>query len=150
MKSAIASASVFEDLGFSPEQAENLRVRSELALMIRKRIEARQLTQTAAARAFGVTQPRLNDLLRGRIHLFRIDALVSMLAHAGISVSVVPLPRFTDDVLAGHSATEASHISREVTERSVLFEDFSRPVGATFLRTGYDHGTGDTLSTLAA
>lgn len=79
---------MFEDLGFSPERAENLRVRSELAVVIRRELHARKLNQTEAAALFGVTQPRISDLVRGKIHLFSIDALVSMLAHAQIPISI--------------------------------------------------------------
>ena len=80
--------SVFEDLGFSPERAENLRVRSELVRLILQRIAADKLIQTEAATLFGVTQPRISALVRGKIHQFSIDALVSMLAHAGIPLSI--------------------------------------------------------------
>ena len=123
-----AHRSVFEDLGFSPEQAENLRVRSELALMIRRQIEALQLSQTAAAARFGVTQPRLSDLLRGRIHLFRIDALVSMLVRAGVSVTFVRVPLFPEATAASRSSTEAPAAFVGLTDSAGFLQDFSRPV----------------------
>jgi predicted XRE-type DNA-binding protein len=56
---------------------------------VRKLIEARKLTQAEAAKLFGVTQPRISNLVRGRIDLFSIDTLVGMLARAGIHVEVV-------------------------------------------------------------
>ena len=64
-----SSGNVFEDLGFPPEEAENLRIRSSLMIEISKLIEARGLTQTAAAKLFGVSQPRVSDLVRGKIEL---------------------------------------------------------------------------------
>ncbi len=84
-----SSGNVFRDIGFGAEEAENLRLRSELMIQIRKLIERRDLTQAAAAKVFGVTQPRVSDLVRGRIDLFSIDALVNMLARAGVNVRLV-------------------------------------------------------------
>jgi len=83
-----SSGNLFRDLGFPPTEAENLRIRSELIARLRKMIEGEGLTQAAAARLFGVTQPRVSDLVRGRIELFSIDTLVNMLAKAGIRVTV--------------------------------------------------------------
>lgn len=79
---------VFRDLGFGPEEAESLRIRSELMVQIRRLIERRKLTQTAAAKLFGVTQPRISDLVRGKIELFSIDTLVDMLARAKVKVQL--------------------------------------------------------------
>lgn len=84
-----STGNVFRDVGFPPEEAENLRVRSELMIQVRTTLERRKLTQAAAAKVFGVTQPRISDLVRGRIELFSIDGLINMLAHAGIRVSIV-------------------------------------------------------------
>lgn len=80
------SDNVFRDLGFSPEEAEHLRVRAELMRQISTLIRRRKLTQAQAAKVFGVTQPRVNDVVRGRLHRFSIDALVTMLARAGVAV----------------------------------------------------------------
>lgn len=84
-----SSGNVFTDLGFSEAEAEHLRIRSTLMIGVRKLIEDRQLTQAEAAKLFGVTQPRISNLVRGRIDLFSIDTLVDMLARAGIHVEVV-------------------------------------------------------------
>jgi predicted XRE-type DNA-binding protein len=84
-----SSGNVFTDLGFSDEKAEHLRLRSTLMIEVRKLIEERKLTQAEAAKLFGVTQPRISNLVRGRIDLFSIDTLVGMLARAGIQVDVV-------------------------------------------------------------
>ena len=88
-----SSGNVFLDLGFPPGEAGHLSVRSHLMMAIEQLIKARGLTQTRAARLFGVTQPRVSDLVRGRIELFSIDALVEMLGRAGIGVSIRLEPR---------------------------------------------------------
>jgi predicted XRE-type DNA-binding protein len=79
---------VFADLGFPGEEAENLKIRSTLMIQIRKIIERDQLRQVDAAERFGVSQPRISDLVRGKIDEFTIDSLVNMLAHAGFHVEV--------------------------------------------------------------
>jgi len=84
-----SSGNVFQDLGFSKDEAEHLKVRSALMIQIRKVLKARGLTQAAAAALFGVSQPRISDLVRGKIDLFSIDTLVDMLGHAGIRVELV-------------------------------------------------------------
>lgn len=84
-----SSGNVFTDLGFSPEEAQNLEVRSGLMIELTKLIEARGLTQVAAAKLLGVTQPRISDLVRGKIHRFSVDTLIAMLGHAGATVSFV-------------------------------------------------------------
>ncbi|MBP6444243.1 MAG: XRE family transcriptional regulator [Gemmatimonadales bacterium] len=83
-----SSGNVFRDVGFPPGEAENLRLRSELMVQVRRILEGRKLTQAAGAQLFGVTQPRISDLVRGRIELFSIDGLVNMLAHAGVHVTL--------------------------------------------------------------
>ena len=80
---------VFRDVGFSAREAKNLLLRSELMDHIEDLIARRHLTQAAAAKLFGVTQPRVSDLVRGRIDLFSIDMLVKMLAQAGVEVQLV-------------------------------------------------------------
>jgi predicted XRE-type DNA-binding protein len=81
-----SSGNVFRDLGFSAEESENLRIRSEMMVRLAREIDDRGLTQAEAARIFGVTQPRVSDLVRGKIDLFSIDMLVNMLAKAGLQV----------------------------------------------------------------
>ena len=84
-----SSGNVFRDLGFSAEEAENLKVRADLMIQLTKLIQARGLTQARAARLLGVTQPRVSDLVRGKIDRFSIDGLVEMLGHAGARVTFV-------------------------------------------------------------
>lgn len=81
-----SSGNVFEDLGFSAGEAENLQLRAQL--MSKIRAIARGMTQAEAAKRLGVTQPRLNDVLRGKIDKFSLDALVNMLAAAGMRVEL--------------------------------------------------------------
>ena len=88
-----SSGNVFRDLGFGPAEAANLRIRSLLMIRLRQLIKDRHLTQVAAAKVFGVTQPRLSDLVRGKIDSFSIDALVKMLARAGVAVTVTVRPQ---------------------------------------------------------
>ena len=88
-----SSGNVFRDLGFSGDEAEYLKVRAELMAHLQKVITARGLKQAAAAELLGVTQPRVSDLMRGRIDLFSIDTLIDMLARLGIRVKLVLHPR---------------------------------------------------------
>jgi predicted XRE-type DNA-binding protein len=81
-----SSGNVFRDLGFGPEEAENLRVRSRLMIELSKLIKARRLTQAQAAKLFGVTQPRVSDLVRGKIGRFSVDSLIEMLGRGGVGV----------------------------------------------------------------
>ncbi len=82
------SDNVFRDLGFSAVEAEHLRVRADLMIALEKVIARRRLTQAQAAKLLGVTQPRVSDLVRGRLHRFSIDALVDMLARAGVRLQL--------------------------------------------------------------
>lgn len=84
-----SSGNVFKDLGFPTEQATNLKMRSDLMIRLSKLIDARGLTQTQAAEFFGVTQPRISDLVRGKIDRFSVDTLIGMLGHAGVGVQIV-------------------------------------------------------------
>jgi len=81
-----SSGNVFRDLGFSPEEAAHLKIRSAFMALLRDLIAQRNLTQTQAADLFGVSQPRISDLVRGKIQRFTIDTLVEMLARVGFRV----------------------------------------------------------------
>jgi predicted XRE-type DNA-binding protein len=82
------SGNVFADIGFAPDEAQNLLLRSELMTRIERYVQRSGLSQSKVAHALGVTQPRLNDLMRGKIDKFSLDALVNMLAHAGMRVEM--------------------------------------------------------------
>ena len=81
-------ASVWDALEETPGEAANMRLRSELAIAVRGAVEGWRLTQAQAANRLGVTQPRLNDLLRGRIGRFSLDALVGLAERAGLAVRI--------------------------------------------------------------
>jgi predicted XRE-type DNA-binding protein len=83
-----SSGNVFRDIGFPPGEAQNLLLRAEMMLRVEDYVKKSGLTQQAAARTLGVTQPRLNLLLKRRIELFSLDALVNMLAKAGMRVEL--------------------------------------------------------------
>jgi predicted XRE-type DNA-binding protein len=82
------SGNVFADLGFSAPEAANLALRSECMMALEAWYHASGLTQAVAAKQLGVTQPRLNALLKGSIGLFSLDALVNMATNAGIAVKL--------------------------------------------------------------
>jgi predicted XRE-type DNA-binding protein len=83
-----SSGDVFRDLGFSPAEARNLRLRSELMTALRRFIQKEGLTQADAAKRLKVSQPRISDLTRGQLSRFSLDTLVNMLTDAGMDVAV--------------------------------------------------------------
>ena len=92
LKVTRSSGNVFRDLGIPSEEAEHLLVRSELLIRVQKLISSRRLKQAEVAKILRVTQPRVSDLLRGRIDLFSTDALIDMLARLGVRVQLVLKP----------------------------------------------------------
>ena len=92
MKMRRSSGNVFRDLGFSAKEAEHLKVRADLMIQLTKLIRKRGLTQARAARLMGVSQPRISDLVRGKIQLFSVDSLIEMLGNAGAKVSIRVTP----------------------------------------------------------
>jgi predicted XRE-type DNA-binding protein len=88
-----SSGNVFLDVGFPRPEAERLLIRSDLMIRLADHIRKRRLTQARAAKLMGVTQPRVSDLMRGRIELFSIDTLIEMLSRLDVSVSIVTKPR---------------------------------------------------------
>lgn len=84
-----STGNVFRDLGFSKEESEHLLVRADLLIQVQKTIASRDLRQAEAAKVLRVTQPRVSDLLRGRIDLFSTDGLIDMLARLGVGVRLV-------------------------------------------------------------
>jgi predicted XRE-type DNA-binding protein len=80
--------SIWDALEDTPEQAENMKLRAVLLTAIKDQISKRKLTQAEAAKLFGVTQPRISDLIRGKINLFALDTLVNMTVAAGLHVEL--------------------------------------------------------------
>jgi predicted XRE-type DNA-binding protein len=83
-----AFKSVWDAIEDNPAQAANMKHRSALMMAISEHIKARGLNQTEAAKLFAVSQPRISDLMRGKIAMFSIDTLVAMLAAAGMGIDI--------------------------------------------------------------
>jgi predicted XRE-type DNA-binding protein len=86
LKRIKGSDNIFADLGFSRGEAENLKMRSELMIAIEMFYRRSGLTQAQAAKRLGISQPRLNALLKSRIDQFSLDALVNTASRAGLKV----------------------------------------------------------------
>jgi predicted XRE-type DNA-binding protein len=83
-----SSGNIFLDLGFSPHEAAVLLLRAELAEALRQWMESEGITQTQAAKRLGITQPRVSEIMRGKIELMSLDYMVGLCAKAGVSVEV--------------------------------------------------------------
>jgi len=94
MRVTKGSENVFVDCGFPPAEAENL---------LTGYIQERKITQSRAAKVMGVSQPRISDLVRGKIGLFTIDTLVNMVTAAGLKVDV--------DITAGKPRPKNKHVA---------------------------------------
>jgi predicted XRE-type DNA-binding protein len=81
-------ASVWDAIEPSRADAANMKARAETMIAIRETVAGWRVTQAAAAKRLGLTQPRMNDLLRGRINKFSLDALVNVAMRAGLAVRV--------------------------------------------------------------
>ena len=94
LKITKGSSNVFEDLGFNVHESRNLLLRSQVMIALMHWYNANGLTQASAAKTLGVTQPRFNQLLKGKIDIFSLDALVNMATSAGIRVGlqIRPVP----------------------------------------------------------
>jgi len=80
--------SIWDAIEDTPAEAENMKLRSSLMIALQDHIAQTGMSQSQAAKAFGVTQPRISDLMRGKIDLFAIDSLVNMLAAAGLRIEL--------------------------------------------------------------
>jgi len=81
-------SNVWDAIEDTPEQAENMKLRAVLMSALKDRIEKLELTQAQAAKLLGVTQPRVSDLMRGKINLFALDILVNMATSADMHVDM--------------------------------------------------------------
>ena len=88
MKNEQKFESVWDAIEDTPAEAENMKLRSTLMMNLKNFIVSNKLSQAEAAKLFNITQPRVSDLMRGKINLFAIDTLVNMAAAAGMSVEV--------------------------------------------------------------
>ncbi len=80
--------SVWDAIEDTPEEAENMKLRSELMIALKAHLGRTAMSQAQAAKLFGVTQPRVSDLMRGKINLFGLDALVNMATAAGLHIEM--------------------------------------------------------------
>lgn len=102
-------ASVWDALEDSPAEAANMRLRSELMSAVKQAVAGWNVTQAEAARRLEVTQPRLNDLLRGRICNFSLDALILLAERGGLRVGVQISPSQQTPEDPGMPHLPASH-----------------------------------------
>jgi len=88
MAAVKSCGNVFADLGFDAQEAANLKLRSQLMIEVEKDLAEKKLTQQAAAKILGISQPRVSDLKRGKVDKFTIDVLVNFLTRLGHDVTV--------------------------------------------------------------
>ena len=81
-------ASVWDAIEDTPQEAASMKARSALMMALSVAIQERRMTQSEAAKLFGVTQPRISDLMRGKVNLFSLDTLIDMAATAGMAPTV--------------------------------------------------------------
>ncbi len=81
-------ASVWDAIEETPARAANMKMRAALMLALKDHIEREGWSQTEAARRLGVTQPRISDLMRGKIDRFGLDTLVVLAAAAGLDMDL--------------------------------------------------------------
>ena len=79
-------ANVWDALEDTPQEAASMSMRSNLLIAVDQRVRSWNVTQAEAAKRLGITQPRLNDLLRGRITNFSLDTLINLATQAGLAV----------------------------------------------------------------
>lgn len=80
--------SVFDALADTPAEAANMKARSELLSALKSRIRTWEMSQEAAAARLGITRPRLNDLMRGKLGKFSLDALVNLATASGLTLEI--------------------------------------------------------------
>lgn len=85
--------SVWDAIEDSAAEAASMKLRAELANQIIERMHAQKLTQAKVAERIGVTQPRVSDLMRGRLNLFSLDSLVDIADRIGLRTRMVVTPK---------------------------------------------------------
>jgi predicted XRE-type DNA-binding protein len=83
-----ARIDVFGQLGFDERESAALRLRSEMMDALIQEINRQKLTQSAAGKRLGVSQPRVSGLMRGKLHLFSVDMLITFMAALGLEVHI--------------------------------------------------------------
>ncbi len=107
MKKRQKFASVWDAIEDTPQQAASMRARSSLMMELESLIKRRGMTQAEAATLFGVTQPRVSDLMRGKINLFSLDTLMDMATAAGMEPHVTVKQPKAPRKPAGHAHATA-------------------------------------------
>ena len=116
MSTSKGFASVWDAIEDTPQEAASMKARSALMIELRLVIEERGMTQNEAAALFGVTQPRISDLMRGKINLFSLGTLMDMAATAGMS----PVVKVSKPKLPPR--TTAAAVSRKAKPAPVVLE----------------------------
>jgi predicted XRE-type DNA-binding protein len=88
MSSTRTFANVWDAIEDSPEDASIMTMRSNVMIAIKDQVRGWNMTQAQAARRLGITQPRLNDLLHGKISKFSLDTLMTLATRAGLKVKI--------------------------------------------------------------
>ena len=102
-------ASVWDAIEDAPQDVASMKARSTLMMELSNVIQEKGMTQAAAAVLFGVTQPRISDLMRGKLNLFSLEALMDLASTAGMSPVVkVSKPRLTHQPVRRNKAAEAA------------------------------------------
>ena len=114
LKITKGSANVFEDLGFDVQESQNLLLRSQTMIALVQWFEASGMTQATAAKTLGITQPRFNQLLKGKIEIFSLDALVNMATSAGMRVGLSIRPVTSVKVRSTMPRKSAHPIKRRI------------------------------------
>lgn len=83
--------SAWDAISDTPDQAENIKFRAQLMGILNDWIKSRGFDQQQAAAALGVTQPRISELARGKIQIFSVDKLITMMSHAGLHIQSVEI-----------------------------------------------------------
>ena len=114
LKITKGSANVFEDLGFDVQESQNLLLRSQTMIALVQWFEASGTTQAKAAKTLGITQPRFNQLLKGKIEIFSLDALVNMATSAGMRVGLSIRPVTSVRVRSTAAHKTATTVKRRI------------------------------------
>jgi predicted XRE-type DNA-binding protein len=79
---------VFDAIADTPAEAANMKARADLLTAVKTQVTSWNLTEAAAAERLGITRPRLNDLLQGKLGKFSLDALVNLATAAGLTLEM--------------------------------------------------------------
>ena len=111
-------ASVWDAIEDTPQEAASMRARSALVMSLTEVIRQQNMTQAQAAALFGVTQPRISDLMRGKVNLFSLDTLIDMAATAGMMPTVkVSMPKAAHRTVSKSPPPSASITAKRSAHR---------------------------------